>query len=633
MAEKYDDSIFAGVFKALRRGRGPDKENIDQNILLNTPANNNPFASKQQKQQEFLDIQSSKVLQDLYSRSLYYEADRFTSYQDYRAMDMSPEVSAALDILADECVTKNERGEILSVYTENSRVKKTLQDLFYNVLNVNYNLGFWTRELLKFGDLFLKLEIDQNSGVYDILQLPVAEIHREDLPDNTLGKSRFRWDTGNIFFEEWQVAHFRLLSDSNRLPYGRSVLEPARKLWKQLQLAEDAMLVYRCVRAPERRVYFIEVGNIDPADVPQYMEKAKAQVKKAPMVNPSTGNINLKYSPITYEEDYFLPVRGDKSSRIETLPGASNLGEIADIEYLQNKLFAALKVPKPYLNYAETMPGGSALSQADLRFSRTINRLQQFLVIELRRIANIHLYFLGLEDDVDNFQITLTNPSTQQELLKLETMKARMEVFQAMFTNDATSPVSYTWAMQYIMGFSENEIKQIIRQKKIERKMFTEIEGAPDEYMETGIFQDLDKKFRKPGYVPGAAKNADQGGGDMGGDAGAGGGISSSLGMGAGGLGGMDTEGGLDDAGVDAGGDLGGETGLDAGTEPSADAGNEPIEEPLAEELGSGKKTVVNKLQKNNAAVNHRTKLLMENIEKHLKSIESKVNENDENVK
>jgi len=623
MAEKYDDSIFAGVFRALRRQRPQSAEETNKNILVSTPALSNPFASKQQKQQEFLDIQSSKIAQDLYSRSLYYEADRFTSYQDYRAMDQSPEVSAALDILADECVTRSEQGEILTIYSENSRVKKTLKDLFYNVLNVNYNLGFWSRELLKFGDLFLKLEIDQERGVYDIIQLPVGEIHREESPTNELGKCRFRWDVGNMFFEEWQIAHFRLLSDSSRLPYGRSVLEPARKLWKQLQLAEDAMLVYRLVRAPERRVYFIEVGNIDPADVPQFMEKTKAQVKKAPLVDPTTGNINLKYSPITYEEDYFLPVRGDKSSRIETLPGASNLNDIADIEYLQNKLFAALKVPKPYLNYAETIPGGSALSQADLRFSRTINRLQQFIIIELRRVANIHLYFLGLEDEIDNFQLTLANPSTQQELLKLETMKARLEVFQAMFTPEPTSPVSYTWAMQYIMGFSEAEIKQIIRQKKIERKMFSEIEGAAAEYIETGIFVDLDKKFRRPDFVPGAqpdAANGDMGGGaDMGASAGAG--ISSSLGGGLGG--GVDMGGGADMGGL--GGEAGGENlGAEAGAE-GGEGGEETIpEEPLSE--GAPKKNQPTKLQKNNAAVNHRTKMLMENIENHLKSLEDGIN-------
>ena len=625
MAEKQEDSIFSGAIRAFRR-RQPE-ETEGKSLLTNQPEKVvSPFYSKQQKQQEFLDVQSEKIAKDLYSRSLYYEADRFTAYNDYRAMDQSPEVSAALDILADECVTKNERGEILGIYSDNARVKKILYDLFYRTLNINFNLGFWARELLKFGDMFLKLEIDQKLGIYDVIQMPVAEVHREETLNGPTGSFQFKWDVNSLFFEEWQVAHFRLISDSNRLPYGRSVLEPARKLWKQLQLAEDAMLVYRCVRAPERRVYYIEVGNIDPADVGQFMELAKAQIKKAPMVNPQTGNINLKYSPITYEEDYFMPVRGDKSSRIETLPGASNLGDIQDIEYLQNKLFAALKVPKPYLNYAETIPGGSALSQADLRFSRTINRLQQFLVMELRRVANIHLYFLGLEDDMDNFQITLTNPSTQQELLKLETMKARLEVFQAMFTSEVTSPVSYTWAMQNIMGFSEQEIKQILRQKKIERRMFSEIEGATDEYTETGIFSDLDRKFRKPGWVPNANPDAEQGGEESGL-----GGLGGGMGMAGGGmdLGGTDT--GADtgmDAGSDVGMDLGPDVGMDVGDEEAP--AEEPSEEPLAERKSP---EIGDSLRRNNSKVNHRTKTLMESIDRHLKSLDEGAkldNNNDE---
>ena len=308
----------------------------------------------------------------------------------------------------------------------------------------------------------------------------------------------------------------------------------------------------------------------------------------------------------------------------------SNMNDIADIEYLQNKLFAALKVPKPYLNYAETIPGGSALAQADLRFSRTINHLQQFMVIELRRIANIHLYFLGLEDDLNNFELTLTNPSTQQELLKLETMKARLEVFKEMFTNDATSPVSYTWAMQYIMGFSESEIKQILRQKKIERKMFSEIEGAANEYIETGIFNDLDRKFRKPDFDPNAAPAA-EGEGGAGSEPGGGGfGGSSSLG-GGGSFGGGGLDAGSETAAELPGMDAGSETagGLPGG-EPAGGGAEAPEETAPEEELGplsENKASATSNLHKKNVAVNHRTKMLMERIEKHLKSLDEKIEE------
>ena len=767
-------SVFSTVMKSLKRGRKDNNAVTDQRgIITNAPIvgnNSTPFVSYQQKQQEFLDVQSSKIAQDLYSRSMYYETDRLSAYQDYKSMDTTPEISAALDIIADECVTKSEHGEVLSIYSENTRVKGVLHDLFYNVLNVGHNLGVWSRELIKYGDLFLRLEIDQNLGIYDVRELPVNEIHREEAWDGNTSSARFRWETNSMYFEEFQVAHFRLVSDTSKLPYGRclkydtyietedgfkfikdinvgdivstfnintqqkektkvldvicsgqkeiykirtrnneiesseehnflvykngefvykqvsdlnindllvinkktdefiltpiisiekteeicdvydihvesenhnfyangivvhnSILDPARKLWKQLQLAEDAMLVYRVIRAPERRVFFIEVGNIDPNDVGQYIEKAKAQIKKSPMVNPSTGSVNLKYNPISYEEDYFLPIRGDKSSRIETLPGASNLSDIEDIEYLQNKLFAALKVPKPYLNYAESMPGGSALSQADLRFSRTINRLQDFLVMELRRIANIHLHFLGFDDDLDNFTLALTNPSSQQELLKLETMKARLEVFKEMFTTDAASPVSYTWAMQNIMGFSEAEIKQILRQKKVERKMFSEIEGATNEYKETGIFYDLDKKFRREDYVPG--QNPTEGGESSdGGSSSSGGGFgggSSLSGLG-GGLGG-----GIGDIGGGTEPDLGGGAEPDLGggaEETTSEAGGSEPETETPEEtapLSEKKNTLLNK----NKLLNHRTKMLLENMEKFmLKDLDNKKNNNDKEI-
>lgn len=393
--------------------------------------------------------------------------------------------------------TRSEKGEILQIFSNNARIKNVLKDLFHNTLNIDYNLMFWSREMMKFGDFFLKLEIDKESGVFDCRAMPVAELHREEAYDGNMNSARFRWDLNNMYFEEWQVAHFRIATDGSRLPYGRSILEPARKLWKQLQLSEDAMLVYRLIRAPERRVYYIEVGNTDPKDIPQYLEKMKAAMKKNYVVDPSTGQMNLKYNPITYEEDYFIPVRGGVSSKIETLQGAANLNDIADVEYLQNKLFAAIKVPRAYLNYADKLEGGSTLAQADLRFARTVNRMQEAVLLELRRIANIHLYFLGFEDDMDNFNLKLTNPSTQQELLKLEVIKLRLEVFKEMFSAEVTSPTSYTWAMQNILGFSDAEIKLILKQKKVEKKMFAEIDEAAEIYKKTGVFKDIDKKFTK----------------------------------------------------------------------------------------------------------------------------------------
>jgi hypothetical protein len=316
----------------------------------------------------------------------------------------------------------------------------------------------------------------------------------------------------------------------------------------------------------------------------------------------------MKFNLITFEEDYFIPVRGDKTgTKVETLPGASNLGDIADIEYLQNKLFTGIKVPKTYLNYAQSLPGGSTLSQADLRFARTINRFQEAVVLELRSIANIHLKVLGFDDDINNFTLTLTNPSTQQELLKLETMKARLDIFKEMFSSDATAPVSYTWGMENILGFSKSEIKQILRQKKIERKMFYEIERAHEEYMDTGIFTELDKKFRKPDFDPNT--QIDTGGENDSVDSAGGGGFGGFGGGSSFGLGDTDNS-GLDSLDTD---DTGGETGDVETTSNEPESSDQETADNLSENL----------LVKKNKNFDVKTKKILEGINNFLTKIKN----------
>ena len=571
MAEQDNNfSIFGGVNDAINKNKRRTPKVTNPGVVQNNVSGLiKPGNNIENVQQQFLDWQVNKIAHDLYTRTIYYDTDRINSYQDFRSMDMSPEIAAALNIMRDECITRGEKGKILDIFSENSRVKTLLEDLFYNRLDVDFALKLWIRDLLKYGDFFLHLHVDKEEGIYDVMALPAEEIHREEGFEGRTDDVRFRWETTGDYFEDWQVAHFRLLEDTRKLPYGRSILDPARKLWKQLQLAEDSMLVYRITRAPERRVFYIDVGNLEHADVGQFIQQFQMQLKKQPIVDQRTGNINMKYNPMNVTEDYFIPMRADRSSRIETLPGASNLGDIQDIEYFQNKLFASLQVPKNYLNYGESLPGGSTLSQQDLRFSRTINTIQQAVLAELKRIANIHLYFNGFKDDIDNFTLTLTNPSTQQELLKLETMKARLEVFKEMFSAEATSPVSYVWAMENILGFSKSEIKLILKQKKVEKKIFAEIDSAVEMYKKIGLFKELDEKFEIPGAEEMMMKQqqGEEGGGDEGGG-----------GFGGGG-GGFDMGGGLDmGGGEDLGG--GGED-LGGGEEAGAEAGAE--EAPLAE--------------------------------------------------
>ena len=471
-------------------------------------------------------------------------------------------------VVSHNCLTRGDNGKIFQVYSQNGRIQSALEDLVEKRLNLPYNSRFIIRDMMKYGDWFAFLEIVKGDGIVNFSTIAGEEIRRIEggIHEGVQGNiPYYRWDTKGMDFEFWQVAHFRLLEDSRRLPYGRSILDSARKLWKQLQLAEDAMLVYRLVRAPERRIFYIEVGNLEEPDIEQFMMKLQHQLKKQPLVNQNNGNVDYKYDPLNVTEDYFIPVRADRMSKIETLPGANNLGEIQDIEYLEKKLFASLKVPKTYLNYTENLPGGSTLSQADLRFARTVNSIQEAFLVELRRVASIHLHYLGFpEEELEDFQIMLNNPSSQQELLKLETMKARVEVFKEYYSTDANSPVSYTWAMENLLGFSKSDIKLLLKQKKIEKRLFLEIDAAAETYKKTGLFSDIDAIYELP--------NADEiiAGGGAGGDDFGGGGDD----FGGGGGGGL-------------GGGFGGAEGLDLGGD-GEDFGGETSdipEEPAAEDL------------------------------------------------
>jgi len=310
------NSVFGGVNDAINKNkrRTPRVENpgVVQNVgngLLNKENN------VEHVQQQFLDWQVNKIANDLYSRTIYYDTDRINAYQDFRAMDQSPEIAAALNIMRDECITRGEKGKILDIFSENARVKTVLEDLFFNRLDIDFALKLWIRDLLKYGDFFLHLHVDKEEGIYDVMALPSEEIHREEGYEGRTDNVRFRWETTGDYFEDWQVAHFRLLEDTRKLPYGRSILDPARKLWKQLQLAEDSMLVYRITRAPERRVFYIDVGNLEHADVAQFVQQFQIQLKKQPIVDQKTGNMNMKYNPMNVTEDYFIPMRADRSSR------------------------------------------------------------------------------------------------------------------------------------------------------------------------------------------------------------------------------------------------------------------------------------------------------------------------------
>jgi hypothetical protein len=418
-----------------------------------------------------------KEISSLYVHSLasYGQYERLSRYADYSEMEFTPEIASALDIYADEVTAKNEQGEILRVVTKNQELKQILETLFYDILNIEFNIWSWTRNLVKYGDFILFVDASEENGILNLLPIPINEIEREEGYDKKDPFAvRFRWLTqGNMILENWQVIHIRLLGNDNFLPYGSSAIEPARRIWRQLILIEDAMLVYRIVRSPERRVFKIDVGNIPPDQVEAYIEKVKTSLKRQQVVDPSSGRVDLRYNPLSVDEDYFIPVRGDRSSDISTLAGGQFTGDIEDVQYIQNKVFGALKIPKAYLSYEAELGSKATLAQQDVRFARTIDRMQKIVVSELNKIAIIHLYLLGYRgEDLVDFQIELANSSIIAEQQYLELWRTRLEIAGA--AQEGVFDREFIW--KRIFKLSDEEIDRIREGKKFDKIEDLELE-------------------------------------------------------------------------------------------------------------------------------------------------------------
>ena len=405
--------------------------------------------------------------------AVYKKSLRLGLFKDYESMDSDGIVSSALDIYADESTMKSEYGSVLEINTDNENIKSILHNLFYDVLNIEFNLWPWVRNMCKYGDFFLQLEINEKYGITNVAPLSAYDVARvEGLDDENPHYVKFVLEQGGdqhsaystqkphqMELENFEVAHFRLLSDSNFLPYGKSMIEQGRKVWKQLSLMEDAMMIHRIMRAPEKRVFQIDIGNIPPAEVDNYMQKILNKMKKTPIIDQATGEYNLKYNMQNITEDFFLPVRGgDSGTRIESLPGLA-YDAVEDIEYLKNKMLAALRVPKAFLGYEESLGSKATLAAEDVRFARTIERIQRITISELTKIAIVHLYAQGYQDaDLVNFELDLTNPSTIYETEKVELWNSKTQLASSMLQDGI---VSTEWIYKNIFNFTDDKIKEL----------------------------------------------------------------------------------------------------------------------------------------------------------------------------
>tara|TARA_X000001382_G_scaffold35468_1_gene23367 strand:- start:1713 stop:3377 length:1665 start_codon:yes stop_codon:yes gene_type:complete len=402
-----------------------------------------------------------------------YDAQRRELFRDYEVMDSDPIISSALDIYSDESTVDNVEGRVLKIKTDNPKVHKILHNLFYDILNIEFNLWPWIRNMTKYGDFFLKLDILDKHGIMNVRPLSVYETNRleeHDLEDPrkvefqvTEPQGKYKatnGETNEELFQNYEIAHFRLYGDANFLPYGKSMLEGARKVWKQLTLMEDAMLIHRIMRAPEKRVFKLDIGNIPPNEVENFMQQVINKMKKIPVIDQNTGEYNLRYNVESVTEDYFLPVRGgDSGTEIDTLPGLGNDNAIDDIEYLRNKMMAALKVPKAFLGYDEQIGSKATLAAEDVRFARTIERLQKVVCAELEKIAIVHLYTQGFEDaELINFDLELTNPSMIHQQEKLELLTQQQEIATNLLENKL---MSRKWIYDNIFEFDDNQKTEI----------------------------------------------------------------------------------------------------------------------------------------------------------------------------
>lgn len=529
--------LFNGVQGGTPLSDPTPTYNFDRKELLRTDNKEEYELEKLQAQQSmYLTGQWKKVDSELYQKAVYHEPNRMAGYYDYESMEFTPEISAALDIYAEEATTMSEQGYMLNIYSESKRIKSILGDLFNNILDIDTNLPMWTRNTCKYGDNLLYLKLDPKKGIIGANQLPNLEIERVEKGMHISGshgntadsaearETKYVWKEKMLEFNVWEVAHFRLLGDDRKLPYGTSMLEKARRIWKQLVLAEDAMLIYRTSRAPERRVFKVFVGNMDDKDVDQYVNRIANKFKRDNVVDPMNGNVDQRYNQMAVDQDYFIPVRDPNAPNpIDTLPGAQNLSEIADIEYIQKKLLAALRIPKAFLGFEDVVADGKNLSLQDIRFARTINRIQKAMIQELNKIAIIHLYMLGLEDELNNFTLGLTNPSTQSELLKVEAWKEKILLYKDAVGDpgNGISAVSHTWAKKTILGMSDEEVKLDLQQQRFEKAIATELENTANVIKKTGVFTNLDNLYGEPESEEteegGDGMDSESDGGDMGG--------------------------------------------------------------------------------------------------------------------
>lgn len=527
------NSMFSGN-GAIVNNYNVQRANPDDIIVKTKDKDEYDAAVLQARQQHLLARQWKRAQYDITNRSLASLNEIKLCYREADLMDLFPEIGTALDIVTEECNYIGDSGCVINITSGSERVKAILQDLFVNRLSINVMLPMICRCMCKYGNDFLLLNIDDKNGVTGWKELPVYEIERyENGMENPYASAytqlsnvnpymqnstKFVWVGTNEYipYQDWQIAHFRLLYNSIFLPYGCSFLQKARRHFRLLSMMEDSMLVYRLERSVERRVFKINVGAIDEQDVPAYVQQIANEFKRTPIIDPLTGQIDLRKNILANTEDFFIPVRSDDAPNpIETLPAAQNLNAIDDIKFIQNKVFTALRVPKSFLNFEEAQGDGKNLSLLDVRFSKTVNRIQQALIMELNKVAIVHLILLGLTDELTNFTITMNNPSSQAEMLEIENLAKKITTAKDAITDGGNGIplMSVTRAWKTILKWSDKEIADNLEELRLENALAGELKKTFQIIKRTGIFDPVDNVYGEAGaeYSDTPEEGADDG--------------------------------------------------------------------------------------------------------------------------
>ena len=617
------------------------------NIIYKTDNKEDYLKTKKELQQNaYLNQRWLKANADLSVQAFAGLNNIKLMYRDADLMDSFPEIGAALDILAEESCINNSKNQLLNIYSSSDRIKNVLEELFINRLDIQVTAPMIIRGMCKYGNQFMLLNIDNKLGVTGWKQLPVYSMERSEMGvTNPYGmantqevseedmKTKFVWvgeNNSQVPFRNWQIAHFRLLTDSLYLPYGMSYLHKARRHWRMLSLMEDMMLIYRLERSIERRVYKIYVGAIDDADVQSYVQEIANNFKRTPIIDPMTGQVDLRKNLLSVDQDIFIPVRDQNApTPIDTLAAAQNLTAMDDIKFVQNKLFTALGIPKTFLNYEEGAGDGKNLALMDIRFTRRINRIQQAFLMEMTKVATIHLYLLGFHDELTNFSLSMNNPSTQAEQLEIENIQKKISAMRDAVADPGNGiPImSATRALKEIMKWSDKDIQSNLEEIRLEKALTAELEKTTQIIKKTGLFDNIDRIYGEPGAEYQDQQPQEGGGDDMGGPPMGGGGGGPIGDMGGGDMPPMEDDG--MGAEVDGLGDVGGdESGEIAGAEGEMPMESKRNKGTLLTESGKINTNFFineNKLQKNTVfermPILDKTLMINEEFDKMLKSL------------